>query len=132
MIMTQSPKPKRPTDAELTILRILWEHGPTTVRQVHNILNEDRESGYTTALKLMQIMTEKGLLERDESCRPQIYRARLSRDQTERQLVRDLLDRAFAGSAKRMVLQALSEKKASAKELAEIEKLLTKLEGREK
>jgi predicted transcriptional regulator len=67
MIMTQSPKPKRPTDAELTILRILWEHGPTTVRQVHNILNEDRESGYTTALKLMQIMTEKGLLERDES-----------------------------------------------------------------
>ena len=128
--MTQSPNPKRPTDAELTILRILWEHGPTTVRQVHTILNKDRNSGYTTALKLMQIMTEKGLLERDESCRPQIYRARLSRDQTERQLVRDLLDRAFAGSAKRMVLQALSVKKASAKELAEIEKLLTKLDGR--
>ena len=126
--MTRSTNPKRPTDAELTILRILWEHGPATVRQVHNILNEDRNSGYTTALKLMQIMTEKGLLERDESCRPQLYKARLSRDQTERQLVRDLLDRAFAGSAKRMVLQALSVKKASAEELAEIEKLLTKLD----
>jgi predicted transcriptional regulator len=126
--MTRSTNPKRPTDAELNILRILWEHGPATVRQVHNILNEDRNSGYTTALKLMQIMTEKGLLERDESCRPQLYKARLSRDQTERQLVRDLLDRAFAGSAKRMVLQALSVKKASAEELAEIEKLLTKLD----
>jgi predicted transcriptional regulator len=128
--MARSPKPKRPTDAELTILRILWEHGPATVRQVHTILNKDRNSGYTTALKLMQIMNEKGLVERDESCRPQIYQARLSRDQTERQLVRDLLDRAFAGSAKRMVLQALSVKKASPEELAEIEKLLTKLDGR--
>lgn len=126
--MTRSSKPKRPTDAELAILRILWENGPATVRQVHNILNKDRDSGYTTALKLMQIMTEKGLVERDESCRPQIYRARLSRNQTERQLVRDLLDRAFEGSAKRMVLQALSVKKASAEELAEIEKLLTKLD----
>lgn len=126
--MTQSSNTKRPTDAELTILRILWEHGPATVRQVHKILNKDRNSGYTTALKLMQIMTEKGLVERDESCRPQLYQASLSRDQTERQLVRDLLDRAFAGSAKRMVLQALSVKKASADELAEIEKLLAKLD----
>ena len=92
--MARSPNPKRPTDAELTILRILWEHGPATVRQVHTILNKDRNSGYTTALKLMQIMNEKGLVERDESCRPQIYQARQSRDQTERQLVRDLLDRA--------------------------------------
>lgn len=120
--------PKRPTDAELAILRILWEHGPSTVRQVHEALNQGRASGYTTALKLLQIMTDKRLVERDETRRPQVYRPRLSRDQTERQLVHDLLDRAFAGSAKRMVLQALAEKKASPVELAEIEKILNRLE----
>ncbi len=122
-------KLKRPTDAELSILRILWERGPSTVRQVHAALNQGRVSGYTTALKLLQIMHNKGLVERDEDQRPQVYRPRLSREQTERQLVRDLLDRAFAGSAKRLVLQALAVKKASAKEMAEIEKLLNKLEG---
>ena len=127
--MIRTPIPKRPTDSELSILRILWENGPSTVRQVLAGLNQDRATGYTTALKMMQIMTEKGLIERDESARPQIYRQRFSREQTERQLVRDLLERAFAGSAKRLVLQALTVKKTSAKEMAEIEKLLNKLEG---
>lgn len=126
--MIRTPAPKRPTDAELAILRILWEKGPSTVRQVLTELNRDRATGYTTALKMMQIMTEKGLVERDESARPQVYRPRLAREQTERQLVRDLLERAFAGSAKRLVLQALAVKKASAVEMAEIEKLLNKLE----
>ncbi len=121
-------KLKRPTDAELSILRILWERGPSTVRQVHAALNQGRVSGYTTALKLLQIMHNKGLVEKDEVQRPQVYRPRLSREQTERQLVRDLLDRAFAGSAKRLVLQALAVKKASAEELGEIEELLDKLE----
>jgi len=126
--MNRTPAPKRPTDAELAILRILWEKGPSTVRQVLTELNRDRATGYTTALKMLQIMTGKGLVERDESVRPQVYRPRLAREQTERQLVRDLLERAFAGSAKRLVLQALAVKKASAAELAEIEKLLNKLE----
>lgn len=124
----RAPMPKRPTDAELSILRILWDHGPSTVRQVLHAMNRDRTTGYTTALKLIQIMTEKGLVERDETKRPQVYRARRPREQTERQLVHDLLDRAFAGSARRMVMQALAIKRASAAELAEIEKLLTRIE----
>jgi predicted transcriptional regulator len=121
-------QPKRPTDAELNILNILWERGPSTVRQVHNALNRTAVTGYTTALKLLQIMTEKGLVVRDESERPQVYRPRLPREQTERQLVGDLLDRAFGGSATRLVMQALAVKKASTEELAQIEKLLNKLE----
>ena len=126
--MMPTPLPKRPTDAELSILRAIWDHGPSTVRQVLHALNRDRPTGYTTVLKLMQIMTEKGLVERDETTRPQVYRSRLSREQTERQLVRDLLERAFAGSARRMVMQALSIKKASAEELAEIEKVLNRID----
>ncbi len=119
----------RPTDAELAILRVLWERGPSSVRQVHKVLHRGRMRSYTTALKLLQIMTEKGLVERDESQRPQIYRPCLPREHTERQLVSDLIDRAFGGSAKRLVLQALAVKEASAEDLARIEKLLTKLEG---
>lgn len=126
------PTVKRPTDAELTILRVLWDQGPTTVREVYKILNSGKTVGYTTVLKLMQIMTEKGLVERDESCRPQIYRPCLPREQTERQLVKDLVDRAFGGSAKRLVMQALEAKKASPDELAQIEKILNKLERGEK
>ncbi len=117
--MSRVPLPK-PTDAELTILRILWERGPSTVRQVHELLARDRQAAYTTALKLLQIMTEKGLVERDERERTHIYRARLSEDQTQRQLVRDLLDRAFGGSASKLVMQALATKRASADELRDI------------
>ena len=121
----------RPTDAELAILRVFWQHGPGTVRQVLKALNEKREAeaGYTTVLKMLQIMTEKGLVERDESQRPQVYQARLSQQQTERQLVNDLLERAFDGSAKQLVMHALADKEASDEELAYIEQLLDRLEG---
>lgn len=126
------PTLPRPTDAELTILRVLWEAGPLPVREIHKILNREKPTGYTTALKLLQIMTEKGLVDRDESVRPQIYKPRQSRTQTQRRLVDDLLQRAFGGSVRELVLQALSSKKSSAKELAEIEKLLERMEGGEK
>ncbi len=126
-ILMNPQRPKRPTEAELNILHILWEQGPSTVRQVHKALNRTSATGYTTALKLLQIMTKKGLVRRDESERPQVYRPRLPREQTEQQLVGDLLERAFGGSAKRLVMQALAVKKASAEELAQIEKLLNKL-----
>ena len=119
MAMNRPPAP-RPTDAELAILRILWDRGPSTVRQVHEILGRDRQAAYTTALKLLQIMTEKGLVERDERDRTHIYRARLSEETTQRQLVRDLLDRAFGGSSTKLVMQALATKRASAEELRDI------------
>ena len=130
--MPMKQNARRPTDAELTILQVLWDRGPSTVREVYKILNSDRNVGYTTVLKFMQIMTDKGLVERDESCRPQLYRPCLPREQTERQLIKDLVDRAFGGSAKRLVMQALEVKKASPGELAQIEKLLNKLERGEK
>lgn len=114
----------RPTDAELAILRVLWEHGPTTVRQVHEAMAGDRDTGYTTTLKLMQIMAEKGLVTRDESARTHIYTARVSRDRTQRQLVTDLIDRAFGGSAAALVLQALSAQPTSEQELGEIRRLI--------
>ncbi|HEY3884478.1 MAG TPA: BlaI/MecI/CopY family transcriptional regulator [Vicinamibacterales bacterium] len=123
--MSRSPLP-RPTDAELAILRVLWDLGPSTVRQVHDVLGRERALGYTTALKLMQIMTEKGLVERDERDRTHVYRARLSEEQTQRQLVRDLLDRAFGGSATKLVMQALATKRASADELRDIRRALDK------
>jgi predicted transcriptional regulator len=117
----QTPKP---TDAELAILRVLWERGPSTVRQVYEVLNRERPAAYTTSLKLLQIMTEKGLVERDERDRTHIYRARLSEEQTQRQLIRDLLDRAFDGSATKLVLQALAARRATADELQEIRRVI--------
>jgi predicted transcriptional regulator len=125
-------KRRRPTEGELSILGVLWEGGPRSVRDIQRILNESRPTGYTTVLKLMQIMTEKGLVERDESQRPQIYRARYSQEQTQRQLLRDLLDRAFGGSVKELVLQALATKRSSPEELEAIEKLLDRFEGDKK
>ncbi|WNG29423.1 BlaI/MecI/CopY family transcriptional regulator [Cystobacter fuscus] len=127
------PKLPRPTDAELAILQVLWERGPSTVREVHEALNKgDASTGYTTVLKLMQIMTEKGLVERDESQRAHVYRTRASQQKTQRQLVTDLLNRAFGGSPARLAMQALSTKKASAEELAELRQLLDTLEEEEK
>jgi BlaI family transcriptional regulator, penicillinase repressor len=122
--------PPRPTDVELSILRVLWQHGPASVREVLGRYNDGRESeaGYTTVLKMLQVMTEKGLVERDDSARPQIYRARLSEEETQRQLISDLLERAFGGSAKRLVLQALATQEASEEDLAEVESLLSRLE----
>ena len=123
MMTTPRPTP-RPTDAELAILRILWRRGPSTVRQVHDVLGLERQAAYTTALKLLQIMTEKGLVERDERDRTHIYRARLSEETTQRQLVRDLVDRAFGGSASKLVMQALATRRASAEELRDIRKAI--------
>jgi predicted transcriptional regulator len=123
------PRLPRPTDAELAILRVLWQHGPCTVRQVQAALSKSRPTVYTTALKFLQIMTDKGLVQRDESQRTHIYRTRLTEEQTQRQLVGDLLDRAFGGSAQKLVLQALAAKRASAADLAAIRKLLDELEG---
>ena len=114
----------RPTDAELEILRVLWAHGPSTVRQVNERLATGRDVGYTTTLKLMQIMAEKGLVSRDESDRTHIYFARATEGQTQRQLVSDLMDRAFGGSATALVLQALNAQPASPAELEEIGRLI--------
>ena len=125
------PSTPRPTDAELAILRVLWERGPSTVRQVHESMSRERPAAYTTALTMLQIMTEKGLVRRDESDRSHIYHARLTEEQTQRQLVRDLLDRAFGGSASKMVMQALATRRASAEELTEIRKLIDGRDGRE-
>ena len=118
-----------PTDAELAILRVLWNRGPSTVRQVHDLIIDEQPIGYTTVLKLMQIMTEKGLVVRDERQRAHIYRTRLTQQRTQRQLLADLLDRAFEGSAPKLVMQALTSKKASPDELAAIRQLLDRLEG---
>jgi BlaI family transcriptional regulator, penicillinase repressor len=118
----------RPTDAELAILRVLWDEGPCTVRRVQEVLGRDKPTGYTTALKLLQVMTEKGLVLRDESQRTHVYRTRSSEEQTQRQLVRDLIRRAFGGSARKLVMRALESKEASAEELAEVRRLLDRLE----
>ena len=126
--MSLMKRPRRkPTDAELGILNVLWERGPSTVRQVAEALG--REAGYTTVLKLLQIMTEKGLVTRNETSRTHVYAAASSEDQTQRQLVSDLLERAFGGSAAKLVLQALAANRATPEELAEIRKLLDKQRG---
>jgi BlaI family penicillinase repressor len=125
--MGKLPTP-RPTDAELAILRVLWRSGPSTVRQVQQALSQDRPTGYTTALKLLQIMTQKGLVQRDQAQRRHVYCARHSEAQTQRQLLRDLLERAFGGSRTRLVMQALSGRRASPTELAELRRLLDQLE----
>jgi len=122
--------PRRPTDAELEILQVLWHDGPCTVRQVLDRLQSLRDVGYTTVLKLMQIMTEKGLVERDESERTHVYRASASRRHTQQHLVKDLMHRAFDDAAGQMALHALSTRKVSAEELAEIRRLLDDLEGK--
>ena len=122
-------QPPRPTDAELSILRVLWERGPSTVRDVHEELNNNTPTGYTTVLKLLQIMTEKGLVVRDEANRAHVYESRYGEQKTQRQLLSDLADRAFGGSATKLVMQALSGRKATAEELGAIRELLDRMEG---
>ena len=120
-------RPAKPTDSELAILRVLWQRGPSTVRQVRQQLGRDREIGYTTVLKFLQIMTGKGLVSRDDSKRSHVYQAAMPRERTQRQIVKDVLDKAFGGSAAGLVAQALSAGKTSPQELDEIRKLLDEL-----
>jgi predicted transcriptional regulator len=114
----------RPTDAEIEILNVLWKTGPATVRRVHEEISQTKPSQYTTTLKLMQIMTDKGLVKRNEASRTHVYSALAGREQTERQLVQDLIDRAFGGRAAQLVLRALSADGTTDAELKEIRKLI--------
>lgn len=118
----------KPTDSELEILNILWEKGPSTVRDVHEVLERSKEAGYTTTLKLMQIMHDKKLLTRNESSRSHIYTANISQQKTQGQLVKKFIDNVFNGSASQLVLQALGNHKANRQELDEIKQLLAEME----
>jgi predicted transcriptional regulator len=122
--------PKRPTDAELAILRVLWDRGPSTVRQVHVALRS-QGSGYTTVLKQLQVMTEKGLVMRDEGQRAHVYASRLGEERTQRQLLADLVDRAFGGSPAKLVLQALAGHRSTAQQRREIRAMLEEIEKEE-
>ena len=126
--MSKTPEPPRPTDAELDILTVLWSRGPSTVRDVHEALIARKPMQYTTVLKLMQIMAEKGLVRRNEEQRAHVYEASRPREWTQKQLAGDLLQRAFGGSARGLLLGALSAKKASKSDLAELRRLLDEYE----
>lgn len=119
----------RPTDAELAILNVLWDRGPSTVREVQDGLGGEARTGYTTALKLLQIMLDKGLVERDESARAHVYRAAATRATTQRGLVGDLLERGFGGSAETLLLRALEAKRTPPEELERIRAMLDRLEA---
>jgi BlaI family penicillinase repressor len=119
----------RPTEAELTILQVLWVRGPSTVREIWEQLRSTQQTGYTTVLKLLQIMFLKGLVWRDERARSHVYEARLTEEQTQQKVVGHVVERVFAGSAHKLVMRALAAKKASRGELAEIRKLLDEIEG---
>lgn len=121
----------KPTEAEFAILNVLWEAGPTTVRDVHNHLHLARGTGYTTTLKLMQIMYEKGLLKRDESSRSHVYSAAITRQRTQKIAVTKIIDQLFEGSAQQLVMQALESKRSTPEELAEIRNLLDSLDRKE-
>lgn len=118
----------KPTEAELEILQVLWERGPSTVREVNDRLNEQREVGYTTTLKLMQIMAEKGLVHRDTSQRTHVYRAAVSEDETQRALLRRFMDVAFRGSATRLVMQLLGGGQTTPEELQAIREMIERAE----
>jgi predicted transcriptional regulator len=125
------PTSSQPTEVELQILSVLWELGPCKVRQVHQALAERRETGYSTTLKMMQVMLEKGLLLRDEKVRPQLYRAAQSKQKTQVQMLDDLAQKAFHGSAMRLVMRMVSSGRLSAKELKEIQRLAADSKGAE-
>jgi BlaI family transcriptional regulator, penicillinase repressor len=126
---TMTTKQIRPTKLELSILNVLWQKGPATVREIHAVINQSKPTAINTVLRMLQIMTEKGLATRDDTVRPQIYRPRYSQQQTQTHLVKDLIQRAFDGSVKEMVLRALSTRKPSPKTLKAMEKLLEEFEG---
>jgi len=118
----------RPTEAEFEILQVLWEHGTCTVRDVHEVLHRRGGTGYTTALKMLQIMHDKGLVVRDESRRAHVYQAAVSKERTQKKFLSDMLRRVFDGSHSRLVLQALGDHQASREELREIRVLLNRLD----
>ncbi|MBS11438.1 MAG: transcriptional regulator [Gemmatimonadetes bacterium] len=122
------PRSAKPTDAELSILKVLWRKGPSTVRVVQEAMSEQRKTGYTTALKLLQIMTDKGLVDRDESTRAHVYRPRSSETETQQQMVGDLIDRVFGGSVAKLVLHSLSSQQARPEDMCQIREMLANLE----
>jgi BlaI family penicillinase repressor len=126
------PPAPLPTASELEILQIIWQRGPSTVREVYRTLAADREVGYSTVLKLMQIMMEKGTLVRDERVRPQVYKAAHPQGQMQRGILRDLVERAFGGSPVSLVMQALADKKATRHERRQIREMLDELDGKPK
>ena len=126
--MARRPSSK-PTEVELQILGVLWERGPCTVREVHSALEDDRGTGYSTTLKMMQVMTDKGLLLKDDGQRPQVYRPAISREQAQTQFVDDLIQRVFGGAADKLVLHAINSRHVSSEDLVQIRKLIKKLEG---
>src|SRR5262245_20352974 len=129
--MKRNPSgPPRPTQAELEILRVLWQLGPSSVREVQQTMSETRATGYTTVLKLLQIMARKGLVARDERERTHVYQAALAQEQTQRQLLTDLLERAFDGSASQLILQALAARRTSPDEMDEIRRVIDKAQRR--
>jgi predicted transcriptional regulator len=121
-------KTQYPTEKELEILKVLWAKGPSTVRQVNDEINKQQETGYTTTLKLMQIMTDKGLLVRDDSEFKHVYKPAVTAESTEKQIVGEMLDKVFSGSAQRLVMRLLSSKQVSAEELKKIRQLLDRME----
>ena len=122
------PKQTGPTEREMEILRCLWQHGPSTVRQVNEAMNARQQTGYTTTLKLMQIMMDKGLLIRDDSQFKHLFEAAVSEESTQNQVVGNMLDRVFGGSTEKLVMRALSAKKVSKKDLARIRELIERME----
>jgi len=130
--MSTAGKHIKPTESELEILRILWERGPSTVREVHEVLEKIKDAGYTTTLKIMQIMHEKGLLQRDTSSKTHIYAAAVSQENTQRQLLDKMIDTVFNGSASQLVLQALGNHKSSPEELERIKAYLNEIEKQQK
>jgi predicted transcriptional regulator len=124
----ENSSPPKPTSTELDILRVLWDRGPSTVREVHDAVADSKQWGYTTVLKLLQIMTAKGMVTRNEDARAHVYAAYQPAENTKRQLVGYLLQRAFGGSASQMMMHALSEKKTSHAEIDEIRRMLDEYE----
>src|ERR1700682_1711465 len=130
MFLRMKQPPHKPTASELEILRVLWNRGPSTVREVHDSLSQKKDLGYTTVLKLLQIMTAKGTVRRNETQRAHVYEACLPAEQTKRQLAGDMLQRVFEGSASELMIHALEGRRTSKKELDELRRLLDEYEGR--
>ena len=122
------PTSSQPTEVELLILRILWEQGPSTARQIHNRLAEDRDTNYSTTVKMLSVVLEKGLVKRDETVRPQVFRPAATQRRTQQRMLKDLVQKAYDGSVGSLVLQALALRKSSPEELAEIRRLLNELD----